>query len=218
MSETACPGVLRVGLTGNIGSGKSSVARLLEARGALVIDADVLARQATADPEVVERIAAELGPQLVVSGAGGAPTLDRAKTAGLVFSDEAALSKLNAIVHPWVRRRREELEVAALRAELPPAVIVHDVPLLYETGMENEFDLVVVVDAPLEERIRRVRARSGLSAEEVIRRDAAQLPLADKVARADLVVDNAGGPAALEREVARLWELLSSHRRATRGA
>lgn len=203
---------LRLGLTGNIGSGKSSVARLLASHGALVIDADELAREATNDPAVVEAIAARLGSELVVDG-----QLDRPTTAARVFSDPAALAELNAVVHPWVGERREQLEHEALRSENPPTVIVHDVPLLYETGLEQDVDEVVVVTAPLEARVARVVARSGLSAAEVRARDAAQLPLDAKAACADYVIDNGGDEAALQEQVARLWAELLAHR-ATEGS
>lgn len=186
------------------------MARLLAARGAYVIDADELARQATADPGVLRRIEAELGPGLVSDG-----ELDRAAVAARVFADPAARSALNAIVHPWVGRRREELQAAALEQDPPPPVIVHDVPLLFEVGLQAGVDVTVVVTAPLHVRAERVRRRSGLSAADVRARDAAQMPEAEKAARAHYVIDNAGDEAALEREVARLWpELLA--RRATR--
>lgn len=194
---------LRVGLTGGIGSGKSSVARLLAGHGAYVIDADALARQATEDPAVLARIEAELGPGLVRGG-----RLDRAATARRVFGDAGARSVLNGIVHPWVAARREELEGEALRRSPRPPVIVHDVPLLFEVGLERGVDAVVVVSAPLEERARRLAERSGLSREEVMARDAAQLPLAEKAARADYVIDNSGTPRELEEQVARLWRQL----------
>lgn len=200
---------LRIGLTGNIGSGKSSVARLLEQHGAVVIDADALARQATDDPEVLARIAAELGTDLVVQSAAGA-TLDRAATARLVFADPDARAKLNAIVHPWVAARRAEMETGT-----NATIIVNDIPLLYETGLDGEFDVVVVVYAPLDARAQRVLERSNLSREEFERRDAAQMSLDEKARRADIVVDNSLGLAELETEVARLWEELTSRRRAT---
>src|SRR5690554_5440335 len=203
---------LVVGLTGSIGAGKSSVARLLQAHGALVIDADALARQATDDPEVLASIARELGPGLVVYG-----RLDRQATARRVFDDPAARAALNGIVHPWVGRRRLELQAAAARTPDPPPVIVHDVPLLFETGLDAAMAATVVVTAPLETRVARVVARSGLPPEEVRARDAAQLPQAEKARRADFVVDNAGDEAALEREVARLWPALLA-RRATSDA
>ena len=197
---------LRVGLTGNIGSGKSSVARLLRERGAAVIDADALAREATQDPEVLEDIARDLGSELVRGG-----QLDRAATARRVFADPAARSRLNAIVHPWVRRASAERAAALEDADPAPPVIVFDIPLLYENGLELGLDAVLVVDAALEARVERVRARSGLDAAEVRARDAAQMPLPDKVARADFVVDNNASPEALRDQVDALWRRLLAH-------
>lgn len=204
---------LRLGLTGNIGSGKSTVARLLAARGAAVIDADRLAREATADPAVLARIERELGPGLVREG-----RLDRAATARRVFADEAARGALNAIVHPWVAARRDELERALLAAPDPPPVIVHDVPLLYEAGLDGMFDAVVVVTAPLEARLARVAERDGLPLEEARARDAAQLPLEEKAARAEHVLDNAGDEAALATRVDELWRRLGLPERRRGGA
>lgn len=194
---------LRLGLTGNIGSGKSTAARFLAAHGAAVIDADRLAREATEDPAVLVRIETTLGPGLVRDG-----RLDREATARRVFADEEARAALNAIVHPWVAARRDELERVLLEGPAPPEVIVHDVPLLYEAGLEDAFDAVVVVTAPLATRLARVAARSGLAEAEARARDAAQWPLARKAARADHVLDNGGDEAALAAQVAALWERL----------
>ena len=181
---------LQVGLTGNVGSGKSTVARLFASLGAAVIDADALAREATQDARVLQRIAQTFGTELVTDR-----RLDRARLAAVVFADPEARGKLNAIVHPWVARKREE-QVALLAARTPPpAVIVHDVPLLFEVGLDAAMDYTVVVDAPLELRIARASARSNLSEAEVRERDAAQTPLAEKVRRADFVVDNSGAVA-----------------------
>ncbi len=201
---TRTPKPRSVGLTGNIGSGKSTVARLLQERGAALIDADALARAATRDPEVLARIAAELGPELVKAG-----ELDRARTASRVFGDPEARAKLNAIIHPWVQRERDA-KIASLSAQtLPPPVIVHDVPLLFETGLEKGFDAVIVVNAPLETRVKRVVARSGLSEDEVRARDAAQTPLEEKVRRADFVLENGGDLASLETQVDEVWQKLT---------
>ncbi len=200
---------LVVGLTGSIGSGKSSVARLLEERGALIIDADVLAREATEDPQVLRRIADELGPQFVKDG-----QLDRQSVAAAVFDDPEARAVLNSIVHPWVGIRRMQLQAQAMHGSAPPPVIVHDVPLLFEVGLDRSVDVTLAVTAPLAARAARVRRRSGLSEEQVRQRDASQMSQEEKAARADHVIDNSGSEADLEREVARLWpELLA--RRAT---
>lgn len=205
--EVRRPRPLRVGVTGNIGSGKSTVARLLAAHGAAVIDADALARAATEDPEVLARIAAALGADLVQG-----THLDRPRTAARVFSDPEALARLNAIVHPWVRARSAERERALREAASPPAVIVHDVPLLYESGLDAAMDAVIVVDAPLEARLLRVAERTGVGVDDLRARDAAQMPLHEKVARADFVVENTGDLNALRASVRDLWpKLLELH-------
>ena len=198
---------LIVGLTGNIGGGKSSVARLLELRGALVVDADDLARQATDDPEVLRRISEELGPELVKDGA-----LDRQAMAAKVFADPEARSVLNSIVHPWVGLKRLQVQAEAMGQAEPPPVIVHDVPLLFEVGLQRSVDVTVVVTAPLAVRAARGARRSGLSRDQVEDRDAAQLPQEEKAARADFVIDNSGGEAELEEQVTRLWTQLMKRR------
>lgn len=195
----------RIGLTGSIGSGKSSVADRLAARGALVLDADAFARAATEDPEVLARIAEDLGPHLVVDGA-----LDRSATAALVFGDAEARRALEAIIHPWVRRAAVAAEAAAVGSEPPPPLVVHEVPLLFETGLDRDMDATVAVVAPLEVRVARLQARSGLDAEAVRARDAAQMPQAEKARRASFVIDNAGSEADLDAAVADLWPRLLS--------
>jgi dephospho-CoA kinase len=199
---------LRVGLTGSIGSGKSTVARLLAERGAAVVDADAWARRATEDDAVLERIVAAFGPEVVASG-----RLDRAALARRVFADEGARRELEAIVHPWVRAAAAA-EEAELVARLRPEVVVHDVPLLFEVGLDRGFDATVVVTAPLEARTERIARRSGLDPDEVRARDAAQMSLDEKARRATFVVDNAGPPESLSEQVARLWQALLARRAA----
>lgn len=195
----------RIGLTGNIGSGKSTVADLLQARGAALIDSDVLAREASQDPEVLAAISARIAPNLVRAG-----RLDRQATAALVFDDPEALQRLNDIIHPWVRRESARRVESLLSRDEPPAVILLDIPLLFENGLESGLDGVVVVDAPLDLRIERVKRRSGLSEADLRARDKAQMPLAAKVARADYVIDNSRDLAALEAQVAALWQKLTA--------
>jgi len=193
---------LRVGLSGSMGAGKSTVAAALARRGAAIIDADALARRASDDPAVLARIAAEVGRELVVAG-----RLDRPATAALVFADASARQRLEAIIHPWVRHHATALERALLERELPPVMIVHDVPLLFERELERDLDVSVAVLAPLSLREARVAARGG-DPSGVRARDSAQLPSAVKAARADFVIENDGDEAELERAVAALWTSL----------
>jgi dephospho-CoA kinase len=189
--------VLTIGLTGGIGSGKSTVAALLAAHGARVVDADRIAR------EVVEpgtpglaAVVAEFGAR-VLTPAGA---LDRPALAALVFGDPAARSRLDALVHPLVRARAAEL-VAAAPAD---AVVVQDVPLLVETGQAGSFDLVLVVEADVETRVARLVDR-GLSAEDARARIASQATDQQRRAVADVVLRNDGDRAALAGQVAQFW-------------
>lgn len=187
-----------VGLTGGIGSGKSTVAELLEARGAVVIDADRLAREVV-EPgtpglaAVVDRFGVDV---LRADGALDRPALGR-----LVFADDAARRDLEAIVHPAVRARAAELTAAAPAA----AVVVQVIPLLAETGQADAFDLVVVVDVDPEVQLARVRERDGLDAGQARARVRAQAGRAERLAVADVVIDNSGTPAELLAQVDRLW-------------
>ncbi len=195
---------LRIGLTGNIGSGKSTVARLLVQKGAALIDADALARAATDDPGVLSAIAQSLGADLIKDG-----RLDRAATARRVFNNPQARKTLNGIVHPWVRLKTAERLRELEQSPKPPPLILLDIPLLYENGLEQGLDAVIVVNAPLDTRIKRVSKRSGLDKEEIKARNEAQMPLAEKLAKADYVVDNAGDFSALKKQLDALWcELL----------
>jgi dephospho-CoA kinase len=195
--------MLRVGLTGGIGSGKSEVSKRLAALGAVVVDADKAAR------EVVEpgtpglaRIAEAFGPGVL--RADGA--LDRAKLAEIVFADEAARGRLNAIVHPLVHEHMRATEEAAVRAGGDEAVIVHDIPLLAEGGEQRRggFDLVIVVDVPTGVQVERLAAR-GLPEEQARARMAAQATRERRLAIADIVIDNSGTLADLDRRVAEVW-------------
>lgn len=193
----------RIGLTGNIGSGKSTVASLLVEQGAALIDADALAKEASSDPEVLNQIAEKLGRDLITGG-----QLDRAKTAARIFHDTSARQTLNQIIHPWVRRESERRVLELSQQPYPPSIILMDIPLLYEGGLENLVDAVIVVSAPLALRVARVQERNGLSEAEIIARDKAQLPLEDKVARADIVIDNSGSLSQLKQRVSQVWQAL----------
>lgn len=158
---------MRVGLTGGIGSGKSEVGKIFAGLGALVLDADALARDALAPrSEGLARVAARWPQVLQPDG-----SLDRPALAAIIFEDDEARAFVNAIVHPWVRARSAELEAAAL----PGQIVVHDVPLLFEAGYSKQCDANVLVVAPRELRIARVIARNGISRAEVERRMDAQI-------------------------------------------
>jgi dephospho-CoA kinase len=199
--------LLRVGLTGGIGSGKSEVGRRLAAHGAVLLDADKAAR-AVVEPGTpgLARIAATFGPGVLREDG----SLDRAKLAGIVFADEAALRKLNAIVHPLVHDNMRAAEQAAVDAAGPDAVIVHDVPLLAEGGRDKEFDLVIVVDVPPEVQVERLAAQRGMPAEQARARMAAQATRDERLAVADIVIDNSGTLEDLDRRVTDVWTTLQS--------
>ncbi|HEX6444151.1 MAG TPA: dephospho-CoA kinase [Streptosporangiales bacterium] len=189
--------MLRVGLTGGIGSGKSEVARRLAGHGAVVVDADVAARDVVAPgtPGLAE-VVRVFGPEVLAADG----SLDRPRLGKVVFDDPDARRRLEAIVHPLVRERRAEVVAAAP----PDAVVVEDVPLLVETGLAGEYDLVVVVDAPDDVRLERLAAR-GTPRDDAERRIAAQASRADRLAAADVVIDNGGTLDRLDRQVAGLW-------------
>jgi dephospho-CoA kinase len=198
-----------VGLTGGIGAGKSEVSRLLASLGAVIVDADLIAR------EVVEpgtpglaAVVAEFGEEVLRPDG----SLDRPALGKVVFSDPGRLAALNAIVHPLVRERSAELEAAAGASD----VVVQDVPLLAENGLAPLYDLVVVVDAPDEVRLDRLVRLRGMAEEEARARMAAQAGRAERLAVADVVIDNGGPLDALEPRVREVWNDLRA-RAATEG-
>jgi dephospho-CoA kinase len=202
--------VLLVGLTGGIGSGKSTIARLLEKRGAVVFDADALAREVVepgtpGHAAVIERFGAN------VLAPGG--ELDREALASIVFADPAARRDLEAIVHPEVRRRFAEGTEEYQDTE---RVVVFSAPLLVETGMHSAFDLLVVVSASTATQIDRLMRDRGMSEDTVRSRIAAQATPEARAEVADVLIDNEGSPEELEQQVERLWSELSE--RATAGA
>jgi dephospho-CoA kinase len=194
--------MVRVGLTGGIASGKSMVAEELAARGAVIIDADLLAREVVQPgTPALAAIIDRFGPEVVRDG-----QLDRARLAQIVFADPLARRDLERIVHPAVRARAAELERAAGDA----AVVVHVIPLLVETGQHQDFDLVVTVDADHETQIQRLMLRNGLSRAEAESRTAAQASREDRKRAADVVLDNTGSLAQLREQIDALWAELSS--------
>jgi dephospho-CoA kinase len=191
--------VITVGLTGGIGSGKSTVAELLSSYGAVIIDADVLAREAVAPGTPgLARVVEQFGPEVLAADG----SLDRQRLAVLVFGNPERLAALNAIVHPYVRRRSEELTAAAS----DDAVVVQVIPLLVENAL-TDFDVVVVVDASLETQLQRLADR-GMDPADARARIAAQAAGAQRRAAADVVIDNDGDLASLREQVRALWHRL----------
>ena len=195
--------MLTVGLTGGIGSGKSAVSRLLADRGAVVVDADVIAR------EVVEvgtaglsAVAQEFGSQVILADG----SLDREALGQLVFNDPDALRRLNAVVHPFIGARTSELVELARQAGTE--VLVHDVPLLVENGMAGLYDVVVVVTATPSTQLDRLVRLRGLSEQDARSRIGSQAVLADKVAVATHLVHNDGPIRELPPQVDALWRQL----------
>jgi dephospho-CoA kinase len=194
--------MLKIGLTGGIGAGKSEVSRLFAARGAVIVDSDLIAREVVAPgTDGLAAVVAEFGPQVLREDG----TLDRPALGAVVFGDPERLQRLNAIVHPLVRARSAELEAAAA----PDAVVVHDVPLLAENGLAPLFDLVVVVDAADEVRLDRLVRLRGMAEQEARARMAAQATREGRLAIADLVIDNGGPLEALSARVDEVWAELA---------
>ncbi len=195
--------MLLVGLTGNIASGKSTVAREFAARGAIIVDADVLARHAVRPgTEGLRQIANRWG--MDVLHADG--TLDRGALRARVFDDHAELEALNAIVHPEVHRLRKQ-QIDAAR-DGGAEIVVCDIPLLFEKHLTEEFDVVVLVDAPRPVRLERLVRDRGLHEAEAMKMIAAQMPAELKRARADFVIDNEGPVSEIRETVAAVWRAL----------
>ena len=195
--------MILIGLTGNIAAGKSTVAALLAERGATIIDADVLAREAV-EPgtPALRAIVARWGTAIL--GADGA--LDRAALRHVVFDRPDELEALNAIVHPEVARLRDAA-IAAARAR-GARVVMCDIPLLFERRLVEQFDRILLVDAPRPVRLERLMRDRGLSHEEAVQMIAAQMPAELKRARADFVIENAGTREQLAARVRDVWDAL----------
>lgn len=205
--------MLLVGLTGNIGSGKSTVARLLAQHGATVIDSDVLAREAVeVGSPAHRRISGEWGPA-VLSEDGH---LDRGALRRIVFADPDQLETLNQIVHPEVERRRDEL-IAEARAR-GDRMVVCDIPLLFEKRLTDRFDRILLVDAPRPLRLERLVRDRGLRETEAMDMIASQMPAELKRARADLIIENGGTIEDLAARVSEAWEMLREAADAQQGA
>jgi len=197
--------MLHVALTGNIAAGKTTVANLFRLWGATIIDADALVREAQAPGgAVLAAIVDRFGADVIDAGGG----LDRAALRRRVMGDAAALAALNAIVHPAVQRRRADLaDAAEARGE---RIVVSDIPLLFEAADPDEFDAVVLVDAPIEIRRARLMRERALTAAEADRMIEAQQPAESKRARSDYLIENGADLAALEADARRVWAALEA--------
>lgn len=195
-----------IALTGGIASGKSTIAARLAEHGATVIDADAIVREVQQPGgAVLDAIAAEFGGDVLT--ADGA--LDRAALGARVFGDEVALQRLNTIVHPAVRAESQRRFDAAFAAD-PAAVVVYDVPLLVEAMVDDPWDLIVVADAPAEERVRRMVQLRGMREDDARRRIGAQVTDEDRRAVADVVIDTSGTVEHTRGQVDALWRSLTA--------
>ncbi len=194
--------MVRIGLTGGIASGKSAVSEVLSSLGALVVDHDVLAREAVAPGSVgLERIAVAFGSGVIDDD----DSLDRAALGAIVFADTQKLEQLNSIVHPEVRRLALEADT---RAEEGGRIVVHDIPLLVETTQQHDFDAVIVVEAPLEQRISRMIEHRGMSREQALARIDKQASDEERRAIADYLIVNDGALEDLEQAVRTVWQAI----------
>ncbi|WP_426244275.1 dephospho-CoA kinase [Nocardioides sp. LHG3406-4] len=192
---------VRVGLTGGVASGKSTVSAILAGLGALVIDADVLAREVVAPgTDGLAEIVEAFGPGVV----GDDGSLDRPSLGALVFADEAKRRTLERIIHPRVRARAAELEAAAG----PDSIVVHDIPLLVETGQAGAFDAVIVVDVPTAVQVDRMVRLRGMPESDARARMSAQASREERLAAATHVVENTGSVEALRSQVIEVFEAL----------
>ena len=191
--------MIRIGLTGGIGSGKSTVATMLEERGAVIIDADQISRDLV-EPggEALAALVTEFGPRILQENG----SLSRGELASLAFSEQQATARLNAIMHPLIRE-----ESARRLREAPQApAVVYDMPLLVETGQQDLVDLVVVADVPEEVQLDRAVRLRGLDPVDVRRRMEVQASREVRLAAADVVIDNSGDLAQTQAQVSRLWD------------
>lgn len=196
--------MLNVGLTGGIASGKSTVARMFVEKGAILIDFDELAREVSLPEGAVWReIVAHFGEGILLPDR----RVDRLKLGAIVFTDRKQREILNHLVHPAVFAEWQK-RLTAIEEERPDAIVLSDIPLLLEAGLQAKVDLILLVYIQPEEQILRLMVRNGFTREEAQRRVASQMPIGEKVARADIVVRNAGSVEETSREVDRAWEEL----------
>jgi dephospho-CoA kinase len=197
--------MLLVGLTGGIGSGKSEVSKRLAALGAVIVDADKVAHEVVRPGTPgLQRVVDEFGPEVLLADG----SLDREGLGRIVFGDPKKLARLNGIVHPLVGERIAEL-MADVEREHPDAVVVYDVPLLVENGLQDRYEVIVVVATAPGTQLRRLVEQRGMTEADAKARIAAQAPLDAKLAVADHVIDNDGDLAALDAQVEQVWRDLT---------
>lgn len=193
---------MKIGLTGGIASGKSTIASLLVERGALLVDADQVAREVVLPGEpALEAIASTFG-QAVLEADG---SLNRKALGEIVFRDKDSLAKLEAITHPAIRSRMQE-KIHTYAEQYPERLIVADIPLLYETKQEHLYDGIMVVYVPAELQKVRLMERNQVSEEEAVRRVSLQMDIEQKRRNADWVIDNSGSLAETKRQLDEFWK------------
>lgn len=193
-----------IGLTGGIASGKSTVSALLVSKGARLVDADVIAREVMLPGHEVLAAAVKQFGSEILSPDG---TLNRGKLGDIVFQDPAALQALNNLTHPAIRREIKD-RMNSMEEEDPKKLIIVDIPLLFESGLESMFHEILVVYVPREVQIARLMERNGLSLEQAEARLNAQMDIEAKRNKADYIIDNSGELVHTEQQVAVLWDRL----------
>ncbi|WP_010272016.1 dephospho-CoA kinase [Paenibacillus senegalensis] len=188
---------MNTGLTGGIASGKSTVSKLLADRGAIIVDADQIAREVVLPgTPLLSEVAQTFGEEILLADG----SLNRKKLGSIVFSDEAKRKKLESMLHPAIRKlMRERMEDA--EAAQPDKLVVVDIPLLYESDLAHLFEEVIVVYVPVEIQIERLMSRDGLSQEQALQRIETQMPIELKKQKADVVIDNSGSLEQTARQI-----------------
>jgi len=193
---------MKIGLTGGIATGKSTVASMLQRKGAPLVDADVIAREVVEPGSpVLGRVAERFGSDILLADG----SLNRKKLGAIVFADPTQRKALESLLHPPIRALMKE-RMALLERQYPDKPVIVDVPLLYESGLEAMFDAVMVVYVPAELQRERLKQRDGLTEEQAEQRLAAQLPIEEKRRRADFVIDNAGTLEETLRQIDLFWK------------
>ncbi|RKP54992.1 dephospho-CoA kinase [Cohnella endophytica] len=192
---------MNIGLTGGIATGKSTIAKLLEQRGSILIDLDKVAREVVEPGQPsLAAIAGRFGPQVLNEDG----TLDRKRLGSIIFADPAERKALESITHPAIRAVMKE-RMAYHESHTPDKLVVVDVPLLYESGLESYFEQIMVVYVPRGAQLERLASRDKLTYEEARKRLDAQMDIEDKKLRADILIDNSGTPERTEEQIERFW-------------